>query len=118
MNVRARRLIAEGMWMETKQVTICLDGRTPGVVLPPALTHSSKVSLVYDDGVGFDDEGIRATLSFQGQPMATFVPWDAVYQVSSDSGQMIFIEAIPLVDLLAEGDDGARKSPPWLTLVP
>ena len=66
-------------------VALALDPSIPGVELPPHLLNKPHVVLLYelDPVVPIPDlvvttEGIRATLSFDRTPFATFVPWCAV----------------------------------------
>lgn len=126
MCVQAKKLVVEGMWLETKQLTVCLDGRVKGVVLPPPLRELPTVTLAYTEEIYIGRTGIRATLSFEDAEEETFVPWDAVYRVASDVGHMMFIDSVPLNDILEQQPEAevpvvlppARERPAWLTLVP
>jgi hypothetical protein len=66
------------------QVIVALDGGAPGVVLPGHLLDSQVVldynlnAVIPIPDLEATDEGIHATLSFQREPFATFVPWSAV----------------------------------------
>jgi hypothetical protein len=69
-------------------IAVALDA--DGVVLPPGLNNrhnvgSNHVVLTYElepvvpiPDLEVTDEGVRATLSFDRTPFATFVPWNAV----------------------------------------
>ncbi len=71
-------------------VRVTLDARDPGVNVPPHLRRSAELVLEY----GYDmpvpipdlhvgEAGIAATLSFNRQPVPTFVPWSAVLTVNA-----------------------------------
>lgn len=125
---RAKQLIVEGMWLETQQLTVCLDGRLDGVELPPSLRGDPTVTLAYTEDIHIGDSGVRATLAFDHVLSETFVPWDALYQVASDAGHVVFVESVPAVimcqvaekvfELPPEPPPPPRERPSWLTLVP
>jgi stringent starvation protein B len=79
--------------LERAEARVHLDARRPGVLLPPRLLGEAHLRLDY--GYGFqpaitdlvvDDDGIHATLSFNRQPFATYVPWTAVYVIADFDG--------------------------------
>jgi stringent starvation protein B len=79
--------------LERAEARVHLDARRPGVQLPARFLAEAHLRLDY--GYGFqppipdltiDDDGIRATLSFNRQPFATFVPWEAVYVIADFDG--------------------------------
>ena len=119
---RAKRLVTEGMWLEANQLTVCLDGRVEGVVLPSSLRNLPTVTLAYTEDLHIGSAGVRATLSFEGEESETFVPWEALYQVASDVGHVMFVDSVPLNDILLQQDEAAkpprRERPDWLSLVP
>ncbi len=74
--------------LDRGKVRVVLTKEHPDVLVPPhAKSFASKlVALDYSKqfhmpGFKVTDEGIRATLSFGGQPHRTFVPWDAVLTI-------------------------------------
>lgn len=99
--------------LERAEARVHLDARRPGVVLPPRFLGQAHLRLDY--GYGFtppipdlviDDEGIRATLSFNRQLFTTFVPWSAVYLIADfDGNGAVWQEDIPS-DLKIEQDAG------------
>ena len=111
--------------MEANQLTVCLDGRVEGVVLPPALRDRPAVTLAYTEDLHIGSSGVRATLLFDGEEVETFVPWAALYQVASDAGHVMFVDSVPLNDILlqqaapeAVPESSRRERPDWLSLVP
>jgi len=89
--------------LERAEARVHLDARRPGVQLPPRFLGEAHLRLDY--GYGFtpaipdlkiDDDGIRATLSFNRQPFATFVPWTAVYVIADlDGNGAVWQDDIP-----------------------
>src|SRR5688572_29421007 len=104
------------MLLERAEASVHLDARRPGVLLPPHLSGEPHVRLDYgyalqpsipDLEVG--DEGIRATLSFNRTPFATFVPWTSVYLIADfDGNGAVWQEDIP-GDML---EGMAEREPP------
>jgi stringent starvation protein B len=96
--------------LERSEARVHLDARSPGVVLPPRLLIDGHVRLDYGYGLTppipdltLDEDGIRATLSFNRLPFATFVPWTAVYLIADfDGNGAVWQEDIP-ADLLEAG---------------
>lgn len=91
------KLLAEGL------VFIQLDSRVEGVDLPAHLRRQPVVGLnlslnfrieVFD----ITDEGIRASLSFQGVRHLCVVPWDAVFLMglADGEGSFVFPESAPI----------------------
>jgi stringent starvation protein B len=93
--------------LEKAEARVHLDARRPGVSLPPRLIGDGHVVLDYAYGfqppipdLRVDDEGISATLSFARVPVATFVPWSAVFLIADYDGHgAVWPEDVP-VDLL------------------
>lgn len=112
-------LLAQG------DVLVQLDPRVAGVSVP--LGYGEQALLVLRIGLEMpipipdleiDDDGIRATLSFDRTPHAVFVPWEAVFGLVTEHGQgLLWTTDIPLeiLDqmLLANADDadGADEQP-------
>ena len=126
---RAKQLVTEGMWLEMQRLTMCLDGRVEGVELPDPLRGLPTVTLIYTEEIYIGDIGVRATLSFEGDEVDTFVPWEALYQVASDIGHVMFVDSVPLDDILQRQEalqaaeeepavPAVRERPAWLSLVP
>jgi hypothetical protein len=70
-------------------ITIALDGFAQGVTVPEH-KRSAWMSLQFGDnmptpiqGLMCNENGIGGTLSFDGKPAHTWVPWDAVYAMGS-----------------------------------
>jgi stringent starvation protein B len=111
--------------LERSEARVHLDARRTGVVLPERILGDGHVRLDYglhftppipDLDVG--DDGIRATLSFNRVPTATFVPWAAVYLIADyDGNGAVWQEDIPadLLDGVAPGGaptSGEREPEP------
>ena len=105
--------------LEHAEARVHLDARRPGVMLPSRFLGEAHLRLDY--GYGFappiadlivDDEGVRATLSFNRQPFATFVPWSAVYLIADfDGNGAVWQEDIP-PDLLLDASTSPQGPPP------
>jgi len=72
-------------------VHVHFDPRT--AVVPPAFRKDARVLLQYGSqlvvpipDLEVSEEGLRATLSFDRKPFATFVPWDAVRAIGGEVG--------------------------------
>lgn len=66
-------------------VVVTVNPGAAGVALPLHLRDQPRVVLTYElepvvpiPDLEVTDEGVRATLSFERKPFATFVPWGAV----------------------------------------
>jgi stringent starvation protein B len=109
--------------LERAEARVHLDARRPGVELPARFLGQAHLRLDY--GYGFtppipdlviDEEGIRATLSFNRVAFATFIPWSAIYLIADFEGNgAVWQEDIPS-DLKLEQDAGG--SPPSATTKP
>ncbi|MEO6950390.1 MAG: ClpXP protease specificity-enhancing factor SspB [Polyangia bacterium] len=80
--------------LEHAEAQVHFDARRPGIELPDRLLGSGNVRLDYGYGLvppipdlSVDEDGIRATLSFNRIPFATFVPWTAVFLITDFSGR-------------------------------
>jgi len=80
--------------LEHAEAQVHLDARRDGVMLPPKLRASSNVRLDYGyalvppiPDLKVDEDGIRATLSFNRAPFETFVPWTAVFLIADFAGR-------------------------------
>ena len=129
-------LLSEG-W-----VSLHLDARRPGVVVPAPFSSQTHLVLQYGRSMPIpipDLEvtaaGVSATLSFSRVPHRTYVPWSAVYVVACTNGcGVLYREDLPReLRFFSQGDDGclppsmsrvndgAEAMPgdePWLRSVP
>lgn len=76
------KLIEMGMTMVT------VDSRRPGVVVPPVHQGEIQLNLNFSlrfgiDDFRYDEDDVRASLSFGGIPHLCILPWSAVYMVRS-----------------------------------
>lgn len=101
------RLIESGM------VLVNLDTRVPGAVVPPQFAGDVQLGLNFSHRFGLSDfeydlRGVRASLSFQGQPVFCDVPWSAVFMIRSyvTEDVSLFSESMPreLAKLLQDAE--------------
>jgi stringent starvation protein B len=90
------RLIEQGMTMVT------LDARQPGVRVPSNLSQELMLNLNFSlrfgiDDFAYDDDGVRASLTFQKMPFFCEIPWAAVYQMTStvNADRMVWPDSLP-----------------------
>ena len=90
------RLIERGM------VMITADARRDNARVPNRLAGDLELKLNFSHkfGVGdffYDDDGVRASLSFGGQAFYVDIPWTAVYGMLShvDGERMIWPDSLP-----------------------
>jgi stringent starvation protein B len=84
-------------------VSLHLDARRPGVVVPPAFSSEPHLVLQYGRNMPIPipdlevtDEGVSATLSFSRAPHRTHVPWSAIYVVACTDGRgILYYEDVP-----------------------
>src|SRR3954447_7873242 len=84
-------------------VSLHLDARRAGVVVPPSFGSEPHLVLQYGRNMPIPipdlegtDEGVRATLSFSRAPHRTAVPWSAVYVVACTDGRgILYYEDVP-----------------------
>lgn len=97
------RLIERGMVMVT------LDARTGIARVPVKLASELQLNLNFSHRFGledfdYDDDGVRASLSFGGHPFFCDLPWSTVYGMTShvDGERMLWPDSFPreLVSLL------------------
>ena len=127
-------------------VSLHLDARRPGVVVPASFAAQPHLVLQYGRNMPIpipDLEvtaaGVSATLSFARVPHRTYVPWSAVYVITcTNACGVLYREDVPsdldgfgepLGDAVPEGSPKARSSAPeslkdvavdtqWLRSVP
>ena len=101
------RLIESGM------VLVNLDTRVPGAVVPSQFAGDVQLGLNFSHRFGlsdfeYDTRGVRASLSFQGQPVFCDVPWSAVFMIRSyvTEDVSLFSESMPreLAKLLQDAE--------------
>lgn len=98
-----KRDVMLALLQHTDSVFVNFDPRRDGVVVPAHLKRQPRVVLQYglnmripipDLDVG--EDGIGATLSFEGRPTWTFVPWAAVFAIiSQDQKGMLWESDLP-----------------------
>jgi stringent starvation protein B len=91
------RLIEQGMTMVT------LDARREGVRVPPHLAQELMLNLNFSlrfgiDDFTYDDDGVRASLSFNKMPFLCDIPWSSVYQLTStvNADRMVWPDSLPV----------------------
>lgn len=106
-------------------VSLHLDARRPGVVVPGPFASQPHLVLQYGRNMPIaipdlevTEAGVSATLSFSRVPHRTYVPWSAVYVIScTDASGVLYREDLPaelhgfgepVADSVAEG--GAEAS--------
>ncbi len=100
-------------------VFVILDPRRDGVDLPRHLRTEPQLVLQYGYNMPMpiadlviDDDGIKATLSFQRTPHATVIPWSAVYAMhDGDKRGMVWEEDAP-TDMDAAPAPAPEPPPP------
>lgn len=85
-----QRLIDEGM------VLVNFDARRPGVSVPPHHRGDPQLGLnfslrFYVDDFAYDEKGVRASLSFHGEPYFCEIPWSAVFMLRSHVTDEVFL---------------------------
>ena len=123
-------------------VSLHIDARRPGVVVPASFASQAHLVLQYGRSMPVPihdlevtDAGVSATLSFSRVSHRTYVPWSAVYVVACTNGcGVLYREHVPReLCFFGHGDDGCLPVPvrrvadgaetlaidePWLRSVP
>jgi stringent starvation protein B len=84
-------------------VSLHLDARRAGVVVPPTFATEPHLVLQYGRNMPIPipdleitDDGVSATLSFSRAPHRTHVPWSSVYVVACTDGRgILYYEDVP-----------------------
>jgi stringent starvation protein B len=84
-------------------VSLHLDARRAGVVVPPSFATEPHLVLQYGRNMPIPipdlevtDDGVSATLSFSRAPHRTHVPWSSVYVVACTDGRgILYYEDVP-----------------------
>jgi stringent starvation protein B len=90
-------------FLEDGWVWVHFDARRPGVQIPAGFGDNPRLVLQYGydmpvpiPDLTVEDDGIRATLSFNRVPQPTFVPWSAVYILACTDGRgVVYLEDVP-----------------------
>ena len=101
---------------------VCLDSRHPEVDVPATHKNNSSLNLVFNLNfrrpIEITEEGIFATLAFNGRPYECTLPFDAVwaiYDPNMKNGQ-VWEESIPKDMNLPEQVMGAQHEKPLAKL--
>lgn len=75
--------------LETGVTALHLDARAPGVIVPERFRDDPWLVLNYSyrynvTDFAFDDNEVRASLQFSGQPQLCVVPWTAVFAITDE----------------------------------
>ena len=89
--------------LRTGSAFLHIDARRPGVRVPDAYAEDPHLVLQYGyalkipiPDLAVSDWGVRATLSFSRRPVATAIPWSAVYAIHGDDSQaLVWREDMP-----------------------
>jgi stringent starvation protein B len=101
-------------------VSLHLDARRAGVVVPPSFGTEPHLVLQYGRNMPIPipdlevtDEGVSATLSFSRAPHRTHVPWSSVYVVACTDGRgILYYEDVPQeVSLMPPPGGGTNARP-------
>jgi stringent starvation protein B len=100
-------------------VSLHLDARRSGVVVPPSFATEPHLVLQYGRNMPIPipdlevtDDGVSATLSFSRSPHRTHVPWSSVYVVACTDGRgILYYEDVPQeVSLMPPPGPAARSA--------
>lgn len=85
-----KELLSKGM------VTIHLDARRPGVVVPKSFSKEAHLRLnlshkFHIPDLEIDELGVRATLSFQGQGFHCQILWMALFAMTPHNGDPVLL---------------------------
>ena len=87
--------------LEEGDAMVCLDSRDPAVDVPESQKNNSSLSLIFNLNfrrpIEITEEGIFATLAFDGRPYPCILPFDAVWAIygpNMKNGQ-VWDESIP-----------------------
>lgn len=102
MDLPTKREVAEAL-LERGSVFVHLDPRHEGVSIPAWLRKQPQVVLqvglampIPIPDLEVDEDGVRATLSFNRSPHWCVVPWEAVFALVGEDGRgRVFLESMP-----------------------
>ncbi len=89
------KLVQFQAFLNRGSVFVHLDPRRAGVVAPASILARPRVvlqvkrtlSLPLPD-ISLDDEGVRVTLTFGGEPFRCTLPWTAMFSLVADDGEV------------------------------
>ncbi|MCA1827432.1 MAG: ClpXP protease specificity-enhancing factor SspB [Myxococcales bacterium] len=104
-------------YLERGIAMLHLDARRPGVAVPRQYAHDPHLRLnlsyryqIPDLEVG--DEQVHATLSFGGRPFHCIVPWEAIFGITSETGDgQVWPEDLPVEVVEAAAETESRRGP-------
>lgn len=104
--------------IDAGMVMVALDARRDGVRVPRRLSDSSELRLnfslkFYIDDFAYDERGVRASLSFGGQPFFCDIPWTSVHGIQSQVTDQNYVWR---EDLPAERREAAERLMAMLAL--
>lgn len=102
---QAKKHIAWGLY-EAGRLEVFFDPQAEGVIIPEHLKAWPQVKFDYGEGLpipipdlDMDDAGISATLSFNMSPFKTFLPWKAIYFMTTSTehagGNAVWPDDVP-----------------------
>lgn len=102
MTLPTKREVAEAL-LERGSVFVHLDPRHEGVSIPAWLRKQPQVVLqvgldmpIPIPDLEIDEDGVRATLSFNRSPHWCIVPWEAVFALVGEDGRgRVFLDSMP-----------------------
>lgn len=112
-----KRELVEAL-LDKGMTLVALDGRLEGVVLPAHLRSDPQVrlNLSYRFGmpIELDEGGVRATLTFGGEPYDCELPWEAIYLAHShvSQEQYLFLADVPDALLPRTPEEGGAAEMP------
>ena len=104
--------------LEEEDAMVCLDARHPEVDVPESHKNNSSLNLVFNLNfkrpIEITEDGIFATLAFNGRPYKCTLPYDAVwaiYDPKMKNGQ-VWDESIPEdMNLAEQAIEAASEKP-------
>lgn len=99
---RKEKLETFSRYIEEGKVMVTFDARAEGVKVPPSHKGDFQLGLNFShlfrlDDFDYDEVGVRASLSFSGQPFFCDVPWSSVFLIQSHvtNEAELFQDAVP-----------------------
>ncbi len=91
-----------GRFIDRGKVMVTLDARRAGVSVPPQYVDEPQLNLDFSErfglaDFGYDERGVRASLSFNRHPFFCDVPWSSVYALFShvDNERLTWAGSLP-----------------------
>ena len=79
------------LWMEGDHVLVHLDATRENVIVPSNLKSNSaltlKLSHLFQGRTTCSEEGVNTYLKFSGDYFECIIPWDAIFGITSESGE-------------------------------